>query len=133
MGSKPKILKILPGNVEMREPHKSELDYFINNPHVGGMATEDNRVIVNPYSFLNEKEKQSIEINEASRVLMRTKMRPNFNLTDDQSKRFGSYSQNKQDQVETVAARILSGDPSAGESTVEQDDFVSELKKMMGL
>jgi hypothetical protein len=129
----PKILKKLLGGVDMREPYQSELDYFMRNTHVGGMAAEDNRVVINPYSFLNMKEKEAVEINEAARVLMRTKYKPSFSLTDEQQTQFKNYSNNPQDVVETVAARLVSGDPSAGFPTVEQNDFVSVLRKVMGL
>jgi hypothetical protein len=42
----------LPKGIQMRKPYAGELDYFKNNPSVAGMATEDNKVILNPYSRL---------------------------------------------------------------------------------
>lgn len=55
-----------------RTPYQSELDYFKANPTVAGMATEDNRVIINPYSNLTKDEKNSVFQNEKARIIMRT-------------------------------------------------------------
>jgi hypothetical protein len=66
-----------------RTPYQSELDYFKANPTVAGMATEDNRVIINPYSNLTKDEKNSVFQNEKARIIMRTdeKAKPKFLLT----------------------------------------------------
>ena len=40
----------------IRDPFASELDYFKKNPTVSGMATEDNKIILNPYAKLNKEE-----------------------------------------------------------------------------
>jgi hypothetical protein len=116
--------------VEVRPPFASELDYFRKNPKVSGMAAEDNRVILNPYSSLSEKERQSVLMNEAARVHMRRGVKPTFQITSEQAKAFAGYG-DENSQRETIAARILSGDPSGLSPTPEQSEYVNSLRKRM--
>lgn len=112
--------------------YPGEDEFFRKNPHVAGMAADDDKVIINPYSPLSWDEKAAVAYNERARIVMRkSSERPAFDLTPEQAKRFGAYSPNQQDVRETVAARILSGDPSAGEPTKEQAAYVERLRKMM--
>ena len=112
-----------------------EEDYFRKNPTVAGMAAEDDRIIMNPYSKLTDKEKQAVMLNEAARVHMRTGTMepPRFDLTPDPEKAFAKYSSDPIDRASTVAARILSGDPSALQPTPEQLQYVQQLGKFMGV
>jgi hypothetical protein len=116
--------------MRLREPYKTELDYFKSNPHVAGMAAEDDYIILNPFSKLSEEQKQSVIKNEAARIFMRnSRNRPNFFLTPEQTKIFNGYG-SPQDIRETIAARIFSNDPSYGQATKEQLDYV---KKYFGV
>ena len=122
--------------IPMREPFKGELDYFRKNPSVAGMATEDNKVIINPFTQLNEQQKRAVAINEAARVWMRTKKEyaPDFSLTKEQEQFLDTTTyRNAQesDRLATIAARLLSNDTSAGVPTAEQSLFVSRLKAAM--
>lgn len=121
--------------VGVRTPYASENDYFKKNPHVAGMAAEDNKIVMNPYSKLSDAEKQAVMLNEAARVHMRTGLMPapRFALTPEQESAFAQYSQNPEDRAATVAARILSGDPSALKPTPEQLDYVGKLRQFMGV
>lgn len=121
--------------VPTRKIYPSEDTYFKANPHVAGMAAEDNRVILNPYSKLSDGEKKAVLMNEAARVYMRTGKAPppSFALTPEQEKAFGGYSKNAADRKATIAARILSGDPSALKPTPEQLDYVKKLRTTMGV
>jgi len=112
-----------------------EEDYFRKNPHVTGMAAEDDKIILNPYSTLTDREKQFLMLNEAARVHMRKGLMPapRFNLTPEQEQRFSGYSKNLDDIRQTVAARILSGDPSAGAASPEQLEYVQQLRQFMGI
>ncbi len=112
-----------------------ENDYFRKNPNVTGMAAEDNRIIMNPYSTLTDAEKQAVMMNEAARVHMRVGNfdAPRFALTPEQEKAFEGYSANPVDRLSTVAARILSNDPSALTPTPEQTEYVQRLRKFMGV
>ena len=126
----------IPTGIKIRKPYDSELNYFKKNIEVAGMATDDNMVILNPYSKLNKQEKQAVVYNESARIVMRTDMTPNFALTDEQTKFLDSNSYRDAGDVDrkaTIAARLLSGDPSAGTPTQEQSAFVNELKLKMGI
>lgn len=115
----------------LREPYPSEIKYFKENPHVAGMATEDERVIFNPYSDVHPKNSDSIYLNEASRIHMKkSKKRPKFKLTDEQKEAFKDYGE-EQDIRETIAARIISGDESAGDVTSEQKEYANSLRNQM--
>lgn len=122
--------------IPMREPFKGELDYFRKNPSVAGMATEDNKVIISPFTQLNEQQKRAVAINEAARVWMRTKKEyaPDFSLTKEQEQFLDTTTYRnapESDRLATIAARLLSNDTSAGVPTAEQSLFVSRLKAAM--
>ena len=116
----------------LRQPYPSESDYFKTNPRVTGMASEDNRVVLNPHSSMTPNERRSVTMNETARLFMRQHGAPTFELTPEQQQRFGGYSQDPNDIRATIAARILSGDPSAGQPTPEQLEYVRQLSAMMG-
>lgn len=127
----------LPKGIKMRTPYNSELEYFKKNPNVAGMAADDNKVILNPFANRKPEEYQSVAINESSRILMRQpKYAPKFDLTDQQKSFLDSTSYrnaSEDDRKATIAARILSGDPSAGIPSNEQTLFASELRKQLGI
>ncbi len=104
--------------------------YFRQNPHVGGMAAEDDRIVINPYSSLSDRERAAVYENEAARVLMRRGdfPRPSYEMTPEQMGRFGGYSANLDDIRQTFAARILSGDPSAVGPTPAQKAYAAALR-----
>jgi hypothetical protein len=119
-----------------RSPEEGELEYFKSNPTVTGMAADDNRVILNPYSKLSKAEKDAVALNEYGRIIMRTNpnFAPNFKLTDEQTKFLGSNTYKdapEQDRMATIAARLLSGDPSAGTPTIDQLKFVNSLQEFL--
>ncbi len=113
----------------LRPPYQSELDYFLSNPNVAGMATEDNRVIFNP--TLPEKSRESVFMNELARIALRNRMQvPEFSLTPRQDERFRDYGK-PEDIRSTILARILAGDPSAEDYTDEQSSHVEQLRKIV--
>lgn len=125
----------MPNNL-IRKPYDSELEYFKQNPNVSGMAAEDDKVILNPYSKLSKKELDAVALNETARIAMRKnpELQPNFELTDEQKNMLSTGSYADADETHrkaTVAARILSGDPSAGTPTEEQLQFVDKLRSSM--
>jgi len=113
-----------------RKPHQSELDYFKKNPGVSGMAASDNKVILNPYSDLTDEQYQSVYKNESARIYMRENGGPDFEITDKQKEAFSNYG-SLQNIKDTIAARILSGDPSALDVTDEQREYAGGLVKSM--
>ncbi len=118
----------------IREPYKGELAYFAQNPSVAGMATEDNKIILNPYSKLSSEELNSVAQNEALRLFMRTNnIVPEFSLTKEQKDFFKGteYAKNEEEAKKSIVARILTGDPSVQTASKEQLDFAEMLKKMI--
>ena len=96
------------------------------------MATEDDMIIFNPYSPISDSARNNVYKNEESRIFMRkSKNRPSFKLTNEQMRQFKDYG-SEQDQRETIAARILSGDKSSLNPSREQREYVMWLKKEMG-
>jgi hypothetical protein len=72
-------------------------------------------------------------LNESARVFMRRSgFCPTFSLTAEQESYFANYGPMNSIRA-SIAARILSGDPSALEPTGEQLAFVQELRNRMGL
>jgi hypothetical protein len=116
----------------LREPFQSELDYFDKNRNVTGMAAEDNKIILNPYSSLNEQQKDAVIKNEATRILIRTGQveKPNFDLTEEQNKALNNTTYknaSEDDRRATIAARLLTGDTSGQDATEEQMNYISKL------
>jgi len=110
---------------EVRKPFASERKFFRENRHIAGMATADNRITMNPFSPLKPGERQAVVKNEAARLLMRKKRQPfSFSLTPQQVRSFAgtTYGQPGKERArqETVVGRLVSKDPSAGESTEAQ-------------
>jgi len=121
---------------DLRKPFASEMQYFQSNPQVAGMATEDDKVILNPFSKIPVQNRESVVQNEMSRNYMKNNLRPSFDLTNEQVQTLKNtpygHAEQEQNAKETIAARIFSGDPSAGKPTAQQLEFVDLLKKSMG-
>lgn len=130
----PRTIRILAGGVPLRDPWPSEEEFLRSRPDVAGLASDDGAVVMNPYCLLSEAEMEAVALNEAARVVMSTRpdLRPDFALTPEQEAAFTHYG--PQEAVKaTVAARILSGDPSSLIPTVEQMAFVQRLAREMGI
>ena len=121
----------------LREPYPGEQQYLQANPHVGGMATEDGRIILNPYSPLQPHEKAAVAQNEAARLAMRgmapppnmSKPQSGYLATVDNGKPYGGG--NDRAQRETIIGRYLSGDPSAGTMSPEQSAYAAEVARQI--
>ena len=114
---------------QIRKPFAGEDKFFKNRPEVGGMAAEDGKIVLNPYSPLKEQEKMQVAKNEAIRLWMRdNKPKLPFEVTKEQAKAFSGteYGSNPQALKETIVARVLTGDPSAM-ATPEQQSFANKL------
>ena len=118
----------------IRTPYKSELDFFKGRPEVAGMATEDNKIILNPFSSLSPQEKMAVAKNEALRIYMRlNEITPTFDLTKDQKSMFigTEYEKDPISAKQTILARILSGDPSAKDATLDQTLEAQKLQEQI--
>ena len=113
----------------VRKPFASEVEFFKRSPGTAGMRTEDGSVILNPFNGpeINQK---SVIMNEQARVLFKQGKvpQPDFDITEEQRSLFKGtpYEEDEEALKETIAARILSGDSSAGEPTPEQIEFVEK-------
>lgn len=109
--------------------------FFRSNPTVSGMAADDNRVILNPYSNLSEGEKRAVVLNEYARIVMRMRDMDAPEVTAAQRETFDGTPYGSDDTAlrRTIIARILSGDPSAGAETDEQRDYAADLARALGI
>lgn len=106
--------------------------FFKANPQVGGMANfGTGTVSANPYSPLPEQSQNSVMDNERARLVMQAFGRPSFQLTPDQKERFASYSPKPKDRKDTVMARLLSGDPSAGQPSPRQIEVMDQIHPIL--
>jgi len=120
----------------MRKPYQSELDFFKKRKEVAGMATEDDAIILNPFSDLDDQQKGAVAKNEAIRLWLRkNNVQPKFNVTPEQYKTFlGTEYANSKDQTpmqHTILARILTGDRSAGKPTEMQMQWANWVKEQI--
>jgi hypothetical protein len=118
----------------VRRPYKSEDTYFALNPNVTGMAAEDGRIVLNPYSGLKYDQQLGVAKNEAIRLFMReNQIDPQFKVTPEQMKSFQgtAYGTNEPALRQTLVARILTGDPSAGNATEEQRKAAQSIMQQL--
>jgi len=111
-----------------RPPFAGEDSYFKANPGVGGMAAEDDQIVLNPYSKLKPDEMDQVAKNEGLRIYMRqTGGDMDFDLTPEQSAMFQGTAYgdpaNSNQAKRTIISRILTGDPSAGIATASQQKW----------
>jgi len=131
-GGKPNMVAAEPQSIygyQIRKPFAGEDKFFKGRPEVGGMAAEDGKIVLNPYSSLKEQEKMQVAKNEAIRLWMRdNKPELPFEVTKEQAKAFSGteYGSNPQALKETIVARVLTGDPSAM-ATPAQQSFANKL------
>lgn len=118
--------------IKEREPTKSEAKWFAGEGRkIPGMASKDNNVVMNPNLKLSKAARQSVVSNETARAYMKKfSIHPDFELTKAQKAKFKNYG-SEQDIRETVAARILAGDKSAGVVTEAQQKFANKLAEQI--
>jgi hypothetical protein len=115
----------LPYGYLTRPAFPGEVDYFKKNPTVSGMAAEDGRIVLNPFSLLSDKQREAVKVNESVRLFLRNSKFPLlFGVTPGQRSLFAKTPYGKRgaenDLRATIIGRILSGDRSAGPYTPEQ-------------
>lgn len=119
-----------PMGVSERLPYHGELKFFKDNRSVAGMAGEDGRIVINPLSGLDRRDMDAVRVNEAARIRMRDFGHPTFQLTPSQKDFLDSTSYKSashEDRAGTIAARLVSRDPSAGVPTPEQEGYIKSL------
>ena len=123
-----------------RDPSRSELEWFRANPGTGGYAAADGHVVVNPFNRLTPSENEALIRNESARIFMRdnASAQPtaqSFPLTPSQAATPYAESPPPMEPSaalrRSMAARVLTGDPSAGQPTAQQGRFAEELMARM--
>ena len=116
-------------DIVRKKLYSGEDKYFKENPNVTGMMTEDNKVIINPYSNLSDEEKQVVIRNEIIRLNFKNNnIIPNIKITDKQREFFKNtpYETNEDAMKQTIMARVLTNDPSVN-PTQEQIAAAAKL------
>ena len=119
---------------EVRQPYDSESAYFNKNTGVAGMASSDGRIVLNPFSPLARDQQHAVAQNEAARLFMRDrKFKFDFDPTPEQRQAFRgtAYESDGHNLRATLLARFLSGDPSAGQPTQRQREWVDWLRPQL--
>lgn len=111
-----------------RPPYEGETQFFRERPDVTGMATEDDKITLNPFLSLSPEQQEAIRLNERLRVYMRGNPAPVFPLTPTQQHTFANYG-TPTDIRDTIISRILSGDPSTDITTSLQEDAAQEIER----
>ena len=113
-----------------RKPSVSEQDFF-RRSRVPGYAADDGNVVINPVPSAGVNY-DAVRINEYVRQLIRSKRipPPRFAVSDEQYKRFSGYG-SEADIKATIAGRFMSGDPSAGTATPDQQQYIEQLRALM--
>ena len=123
-----------------RAPSRSELEWFRLSPDVGGYAASDGHVVVNPFNRLTPSENEALIRNESARIFMRDNpsaqpTAQSFGLTPSQASYPYAASPPPMEPStalrRSMAARVLTGDPSAGQPTAQQGRFSEELLARM--
>lgn len=119
-----------------RKPYDSEDAFFKKRTDVAGMAAEDGKIVLNPYSKNSAKEQEAVAKNEAIRLWMRdNNFSADFEVTPKQAEFFKGTEygkpENQKQLKNTLVARWLTGDPSAGKPTKEQRSVVEKVKSML--
>lgn len=119
--------------IKMRAAFADEKEFFKNRPDVKAMAGEDDNVVLNPFIQISPKDSASLFKNESARIQMdRFGLAPRFSLTEKQRKIFKDYARGDENAIrQTIIARILSGDESAGDITDEQKREATRIDKII--
>jgi len=118
----------------VRKPYKSEINFFVDRPEVAGMASEDNKIVLNPYSKNSPEQQRYVAQNEALRLFMtQNNFVPNFSLTKEQKNFFKNteYAQDEDAAKQSIIARYLTNDPSMQNITQDQSSYAKKLLDML--
>ena len=115
----PRTLARLPGGALWRSPYPSEAEWFARHLIVAGFATRQGEVVLNPHLVRRPKQRRSVLLNEATRVYLWRRRCPRIWLNPEQRRRFEGYGR-PTDCSDTVIARLIARDPSAGKSNASQ-------------
>jgi len=129
-----RTLAKLPGGAFWRQPWPAEVTWLRQNINISGYADISGSVVVNPFFMGKPSALSAVLLNEAVRVFIwrRRRLAPMLALTPIQRRNFGKYGK-KRDQIDTVLARLVTADPSAGVPNLSQRRVVIVLNKALKL
>ncbi len=128
------------------EPDEELLKWFKENPQTSGMQwgagkndspTDTPRsIVLNPFSKISKEQQMAVAKNEAIRHFIDEKqIIPKFNLTPEQEKAFAGTQYGKiEDKTplkQSLLARILTGDQSAGKITPMQQKWADWVQSQL--
>lgn len=121
---------------EIRKPFAGEDSFFKSRKDVAGMAAEDGKIVLNPYSQNTTEQQKAVARNEAARLWMRQQnIDPKFNVTNEQAKAFAGTDYGKPENSlhlkHTLIARWLTGDKSAPPQTEMQKKWTDWIAKKL--
>lgn len=117
----------------IRIANEAEISWFESNLNISGYASDDGKIVINPFTTLCKDELDAVCINEAIRLFMREhKIVPRIRPTKRQLSFFRgtAYEGNNGELKKTIIARIVSGDPSAQDFTPHQKRVANEIQKL---
>jgi hypothetical protein len=115
--------------------YSGEDRYFRDNPETSGMAAEDGKIILNPYTEGHYKSRgvdfnqDAVIENEALRLYMRkNKIEPDFEVTPEQKQYYEKtpYKDDPTSMRQTILSRIYTGDPTA-QATKAQEEYLKHM------
>jgi len=121
---------------EVRKPFSGEDSFFKTRKDVAGMAAEDDKIVLNPYSTNTPEQQKAVATNEAVRLWLRKqKVDPQFDVTPEQFKAFAGTEYGKPENSlqlkHTLIARWLTGDNSAPPQTEAQKKWTDWVAKSL--
>jgi len=128
----PRTLAKLPGGAFWRQPWPAEVTWLRQNINISGYADISGSVVVNPFFMGKPSALSAVLLNEAVRVFIwrRRRLAPMLALTPIQRRNFEKYGK-KRDQIDTVLARLVTADLSAGSPNCSQRRVVAILNKAL--
>lgn len=128
-------LQLNPYDKLVRKPYDSEIDFFKNLAYpVAGMATEDDKVIINPFNGLNGRQNNALKKLEASRIFMRqNNLNPSFELTPGQKQFFSNtpYKDLPNESKQSMVSRFLVNDFGTQTAPTPEQQKYSEYIGML--
>jgi len=121
---------------DVRKPFPSEDSFFKSRKDVAGMAAEDGKIVLNPYSPNTPEQQRAVATNEAVRLWLRQRnVNPTFDVTPEQSKAFAGTEYGKPENLlhlkHTLIARWLTGDNSAPPQTEAQKKWTDWVARSL--
>lgn len=117
-----------------RRSTRHEADWFARASDIPSYASSDGYIVFNPHLKLTKRVRRSLYLNEYTRLLFRKlALTPDITLRESQVRRFQHtpYAKNKKALRETIIARLVANDPSAGNATEFQRGYARCMQQLL--